>query len=79
MHCFIFIKAEYCLMKRAILLSSIFLAFIISLPICFADEISLTYDQNGNLVTREKYYKVYKSLNQLWKVYNESDTSGNHY
>ena len=39
--------------------------------------IALTYDANGNLVSGDGVYRVYNSLNQLWKVYNGSSTSGN--
>lgn len=49
---------------------------VISLPICFADTLSLTYDANGNLVSGDGKYRVYNSLNQLWKVYNGSDANG---
>ena len=45
---------------------------IIMIPVCFADTISLTYDDNGNLVTGDGLYRKYNSLNQLWKVYNGS-------
>ncbi|MBW2975429.1 hypothetical protein KY366_06940 [Candidatus Woesearchaeota archaeon] len=50
---------------------------IVMLPVCFADSISLTYDENGNLVTGDGFYREYNSLNQLWKVRNGSDISGN--
>ncbi|MBS3097442.1 hypothetical protein J4209_01455 [Candidatus Woesearchaeota archaeon] len=46
------------------------------LPVSFADSLSLTYDKNGNLVTGDGFYRVYNSLNQLWKIYNGSDTTG---
>jgi len=49
---------------------------IISLPVCFADSISLSYDANGNLVTGDGIYREYNSLNQLWKVRNGSNSSG---
>jgi hypothetical protein len=39
--------------------------------------ISLIYDKNGNLVTGDGIYREYNSLNQLWLVYNGSDSSGN--
>ena len=48
---------------------------VVMLPVCFADSLSLTYDKNGNLVTGDGFYRIYNSLNQLWKVYNGSDTS----
>ena len=48
---------------------------IVMLPVCFADSLSLTYDDNGNLVTGDGVYRVYNSLNQLWKVYNNTDTT----
>ena len=62
--------------KRTRLLA-VFLSFLIAmLPVCFADTLNLVYDQNGNLVTGDGVYRVYNSLNQLWKVYNGSDTTG---
>jgi hypothetical protein len=51
------------------------LFLIVSLPICFAQEINLVYDKNGNLLYGDGKYRVYNSLNQLWKVYNNSNTS----
>lgn len=57
---------------------ALFMIFlVVSMPICFAAELNLIYDANGNLVTGDGQYRVYNSLNQLWKVYNGSDTSGN--
>jgi len=38
--------------------------------------IELTYDANGNLVSGDGVFRVYNSLNQLWQVYNGSDTGG---
>jgi len=49
---------------------------IVSMPFCFAAEMSLTYDANGNLVTGDGKYRTYNSLNQLWRVYNGSNSSG---
>ena len=49
---------------------------IVSMPICFATELSLSYDSNGNLVTGDGKYRTYNSLNQLYRVYNGSNTSG---
>ena len=49
---------------------------IVSLPVCLAGELNLVYDDNGNLVTGDSKYRVYNSLNQLWKVYNGSDDTG---
>jgi len=45
------------------------------MPFCFAVEMSLTYDANGNLITGDGKYRTYNSLNQLWKVYNGTNTS----
>ena len=64
-------------MKSKLYLTNIALfmaVLIIMLPVAFADSISLTYDANGNLVTGDGNYRVYNSLNQLWKVYDGSDT-----
>jgi len=64
-------------MKPKTKLVALFIAvLIISMPVCFANELSLTYDSNGNLVTGDGKFRVYNSLNQLWKVYNGSDSSG---
>ena len=58
-------------MKPKLPLTSVFMiCLIIMLPICFADTLSLSYDANGNLVGGDGKYRVYNSLNQLWKVYN---------
>ncbi|MBN1645511.1 hypothetical protein JW868_00560 [Candidatus Woesearchaeota archaeon] len=35
----------------------------------------LEYDANGNLVSGDGKFRVYNSLNQLWKIYNGSNTS----
>jgi len=56
---------------------AVFLTILIfCLPVCFADSLSLTYDKNGNLVSGDGLYRVYNSLNQLWKVYNGSSDAG---
>ncbi len=55
---------------RSIVLLSCFL--IVLVPVCFATELNLTYDANGNLVTGDGKFRVYNSLNQLSKVYNGS-------
>lgn len=48
---------------------AIFLSLlIISLPIIFAEELSRTYDANGNLISDGKYYREYNGLNQLVRV-----------
>ena len=41
---------------------------VISLPIVFAEELSRTYDKNGNLISDGKYYREYDGLNQLVRV-----------
>ncbi|KAF0210189.1 MAG: hypothetical protein FD178_3693 [Ignavibacteria bacterium] len=41
---------------------------IISLPFAFAEELSRTYDLNGNLVSDGKYYREYNGLNQLVRI-----------
>jgi hypothetical protein len=46
------------------------------MPFCFAVEMNLEYDANGNLVTGDGKYRTYNSLNQLSKVYNGSSTAG---
>jgi len=48
---------------------------VVSMPFCLAQEMSLTYDANGNLITGDGKYRVYNSLNQLWRIYNGSNTS----
>jgi len=49
---------------------------LLLVPTVLAAELRLTYDANGNLVTGDGTYRVYNSMNKLWKVYNGSDTSG---
>ena len=48
---------------------------MLSLPVCFAEELNLIYDANGNLITGDGKYREYNSLNQLYRVYNGSDSS----
>ncbi len=49
---------------------------VMSLPVTFAETLSLQYDANGNLVTGDGKFRVYNSLNQLSKIYNGSSESG---
>jgi len=64
-------------MRRFIVGIAIFMIFlIISMPFCFAQEMTLSYDANGNLVTGDGKYRVYNSLNQLYRVYNGTGTNG---
>ena len=53
-----------------------FYMLILSMSIATATEMKLIYDANGNLVTGDGEYRIYNSLNQLWKVYNGSNSSG---
>ena len=45
---------------------------IISLPVAFADELQLTYDANGNLLSGDGYNRTYNSLNQLVEIRNST-------
>jgi len=55
----------------AILLS----VLVISMTPVFAAQMNLTYDANGNKVSGDDgTYRVYNSLNQLWRVYNGSSS-----
>lgn len=47
---------------------------VISLPFCFAEEYSLLYDDNGNLIYNEKtdLWREYNELNQLIVIKNNS-------
>jgi|GEM_PF-2614257 len=56
-------------------ISMLLVFLVVSMPFCFAQEMQLTYDANGNLVTGDGKYRTYNSLNQLWRVYNGSNTS----
>ena len=59
-------------------LTAIFITSLLGmLPVCFADRLNLVYDNNGNLITGDGFYREYNSLNQLYKVYNGSDAGGN--
>ena len=55
-------------MKKLHLLALVLSLLIISLPICFSQDMNLVYDANGNMVTGDGFYREYNSLNQLWKV-----------
>ena len=45
---------------------ALFIAVLVaSLPISFAEELSLTYDLNGNLINGDGKHRVYNSLNQF--------------
>jgi len=59
-------------MKRRIALILIFL--VVSLPFVFAYD--LTYDDNGNLVTGDDYYRIYDSFNHLVQVKEGNTASG---
>jgi len=58
------------------IIAGLLLYLVVSLPAVFSAELSLTYDANGNLVTGDGKYREYNSLNQLWKIYNGSNSSG---
>ncbi len=45
---------------------------IVMLPICFAEELSLVYDANGNLLSGDGYVRTYNSLNQLAEIRNSA-------
>lgn len=57
-------------------ISIVMIALIISLPICFASELNLIYDANGNLVSGDGFYREYDTFNQLSRIYNGSNSSG---
>ncbi len=63
-------------MKNLKLISIFMILLIITLPICFSVEYDLTWDPNGNLESGDGFYHEYNSYNQLWKVYNGSNSSG---
>jgi hypothetical protein len=63
-------------MKLHLVVVELVILFLVSfIPLCFAIEMSLTYDANGNLITGDGKYRVYNSFNQLWKVYNGSNAT----
>jgi len=62
-------------MKNKYLNWIIFCLFMVLVPLVYGVESSLSYDTNGNLVTGDGKYRTYNSLNQLWKVYNGTNTS----
>ncbi len=45
---------------------------IIMLPVCVADELQLTYDANGNLLSEDGFTRTYNSLNQLTQIQNST-------
>ena len=52
------------------ILSALMVLLLLSMPLVHATELRLTYDANGNLITGDGKFRVYNSLNQLWKIYN---------
>jgi|GEM_PF-3028359 len=57
------------------IISMLLIFLIFSMPFTLAAEMLLTYDANGNLVTGDGKFRTYNSLNQLWRIYNGSNTS----
>lgn len=49
---------------------------LISLPFCFAYEMNLIYDGNGNLITGDGKYREYNDFNQLVRVREGNSSSG---
>jgi len=48
------------------------ITLVVLLPVCFADELQLTYDANGNLISGDGYTRTYNSLNQLTRIENST-------
>ena len=63
-------------MRLVPFIAAVMAALIVSLPICLATELGMTYDSNGNLVTGDGKYRVYNGLNQLSAIYNGTNSSG---
>lgn len=63
-------------MKHLKIIAIIFALLIISLPVCFAVEITPTYDGNGNMQYDGDTFTEYNSMNQPVRVYNGSNSSG---
>ena len=47
----------------------------ITLPAVHAKQMDLVYDDNGNLVTGDGFYREYNGFNQLVKIWNGSNAS----
>jgi len=63
-------------MKSATSLIGIILSLlIISLPICFASEINIQTDENGNVIYDGEYFREYNGLNQLVRILNGTNSS----
>jgi len=56
-------------------ISLVMALLIVSLPICFASEINIQTDANGNVVYDGEYYREYNGLNQLVRIYNGTHSS----
>lgn len=65
-------KSRACLGSVAIALAIL----IATLPVAFADSISLSFDKNGNLISGDGLHRTYNSLNQLIEVRNGSSSDG---
>lgn len=60
-------RKAFCNLKFTIAFTLCFL--VISIPVCFATELNLTYDANGNLITGDGKYRQYNDFNQLIKIW----------
>jgi len=61
--------------KRLRNIISVFLiVLLVLLPVSYAEQLNLVYDNNGNLVTGDGKYRYYNGFNQLIKVKNNSAT-----
>jgi len=59
--------------KVLLLRKGLFLiTLVVLLPVCFADELQLTYDANGNLLSGDGFTRTYNSLNQLTRIENST-------
>ncbi len=61
--------------RAGILSTGLFIiCLVLMLPVCYAEEMNLVYDANGNLLSGDGYNRTYNSLNQLSEIRNESGT-----
>ncbi|MBR9677376.1 hypothetical protein GOV04_04500 [Candidatus Woesearchaeota archaeon] len=62
-------------MKHLQRIALLIVLLMMSLPMCFAAELNLVYDANGNLQSGDGKYREYNSLNQLVRIRNGSTDS----
>jgi RHS repeat-associated protein len=57
-------------MSKIIIEAVFIILLVLTLPLCLANEIKITYDANGNVVSDGQFYREYNGANQLYRIRN---------